>query len=70
MLDPVSKGFHARDVTYAFIILCAYPLGVLFNEEVVKEARFDVKFNCVICSRHCLDIPLDIIILLNFLDVV
>ena len=70
ILDPVSEGLHAGDVLNALLVLPAYPFGVLFNKEVIKEAWSDVKLNCVVSSCYSFDIPFDIVVFLNLLDVV
>lgn len=70
MLQPVAESFDATNVTHTFVLLAIDPLSRLFDDEVIKEVGADIKLNCVVARGDRLDIPLDIIVLLNLLHVV
>ena len=46
------------------------PFVVFQSHIVVEELGSDVKLNSVVTSRDGLDIPLNVVVLLSFLDVV
>ena len=71
MLNPVTEGSHARFILDAFLIgLFRSPVRVLLDQEVVEEVWIDIKLDGVITGGDSFDIPLDVIILLDLLDIV
>ena len=71
VLNPVTEGSHARFILDAFLIgLFRSPVRVLLDQEVVEEVWIDIKLDGVITGGDSFDIPLDVIILLDLLDIV
>mmetsp|Transcript_41367 Transcript_41367/g.54395 ORF Transcript_41367/g.54395 Transcript_41367/m.54395 type:complete len:307 (+) Transcript_41367:2002-2922(+) len=70
VLDPVAEGLHARHVVFACSQLPSDPVVRFFDDEVVVEVGGDVKLDGVVASSDCLDVPLHVVIFLNFLHVV
>ena len=70
MLYPISEGLNLSTITNTFDTLITKPIKILFLDEIFEKAIIDIEFDGVVASSDCFDVPFDVIIFLDLLDVV